>query len=391
MGTLTVTKAKSITKPGLRGDGGTLYLHVTARGSRSWIQRPTIDGRRHDIGLGAFPLISLAEARHRAFENRKLARTGGDPLAAKRRAKTPTFRQAAEQTLEANRPRWRNDKHAANWKQSLERYAFPVIGDAPVNQIRRQDVLRILTPIWTTRSETARKLRQRIRSMLRWAQAHGYVDINVAGEAIDGALPTMPAVKGHLRALPYREVAAALEAVDASAASLAAKLCFRFTVLTAARSGEARAATWEEIDTSAREWRIPGARMKGGIEHRVPLSDAVLATLDRARPLDDASGLIFPSSIRRGQPMSDVTLMKMLRTIGFAERTTVHGFRSSFRDWAAECTNAEHAVMEMSLAHAVGSSVEQPYARSTLIEKRRALMDQWTKFCATSGNANGGS
>ena len=224
MGTLTVTKVKSIAKPGLHGDGGTLYLNVTASGSRSWIQRLTIAGRRHDLGLEAFPLISLAEARHKAFENRKLARTGGDPLAAKRQAKTPTFRQAAEQTLEANRPRWRNDKHAANWKQSLERYAFPVIGDAPVNQIRRQDVLRILTPIWTTRSETARKLRQRIRSTLRWAQAHGYVDINVAGEAIDGALPTMPAVKGHLRSLPYREVAAALEAVDASAASLAAKL-----------------------------------------------------------------------------------------------------------------------------------------------------------------------
>ena len=199
----------------------------------------------------------------------------------------------------------------------------------------------------------------------------------------------MPAVKSHHRALPYQEVAAALEAVDASAASLAAKLCFRFTVLTASRSGEARGARWGEMDTQAREWRVPPGRMKANTEWRVPLSNAALATLHQARMLDDDSGLIFPSPIRPGQPMSDMTLMKVLRATGLAERTTVHGFRSSFRDWASECTDAEYAIMEMSLAHAVGSSVEQAYARSTLLEKRCVLMDRWAAFCIPSRRASG--
>ena len=391
MAKLTVAEVKSIARRGLHGDGGTLYLRVEPSGSRSWIQRLTIHGRRRDIGLGGFPLVSLAEARVKAFENRKLARDGGDPLAARRRANTPTFRQAAQRTLDANRPRWRSAKHAATWIQSLERYAFPTIGDTPVDRIGREDVLRILTPIWATRSETARKLRQRIRATLRWAQAHGYVETNVAGEAIDGALPAMPAVRGHYRALPYREVAAALAAVDASAASLSARLCFRFAVLTAARSGEARGATWDEIDLEGREWRVPAGRMKAQSEWRVPLSDAALATLERARALDDGSGLVFPSPVRRGQPMSNMTPMKVLRATGLAQRTTVHGFRSSFRDWAAECTDAEHAVMEMSLAHAVGSNVEQAYARSTLVEKRRALMERWADYCVPSGRTNSGS
>ena len=255
MGKLTVAKARSLSKPGLHGDGGTLYLAIAPRGSKSWIQRLTINGKRRDIGLGGFPLVSLREAREQAFENRKLVRNGGDPLVAKRRARVPTFREAAQKTFEANRPRWRNAKVEKNWMQQLEKHALPVLGDMGVDRIGREDVLRVLTPIWAAKAETARKLRQRIRAILRWAQAHGYVEHNVAGESVDGALPTMPAVKEHFRALPYREVAAALATVDASKASLAAKLCLTFLILTAARSGEARGATWDEIDVDAREWR----------------------------------------------------------------------------------------------------------------------------------------
>ena len=288
-------------------------------------------------------------------------------------------------TFEANRPRWRNVKHISSWMQMLEKRALPAIGAMRVDHIAREDVLRILTPIWTRHPEVARKTRQRIRAVLAWAQAHGYVEHNAAGEGIDGALPTMPKQKRHYRALPYQEVAGALETIETSRSSLAAKLCLRFAVVTACRSGEARAATWSEIDVEARLWVIPAERMKTSTEHRQPLSDAAMVVLDQARKLDDGSGLIFPSSVRRGRPLSDMTLTKVLRDTGLAERATVHGFRTCFRTWASEKTNADHAVMELSLAHAVGSAVERAYARSYMLAKRRRLMDQWAAFLTGSG------
>ena len=391
MGNLTAAKAKSLSRPGMHGDGEGLYLSVSRSGSRSWVQRISIDGRRRELGLGSFPAIGLAQARGLAAANRTAVAEGRDPLAERREAKLksaiPTFREAAKQTFEANRPRWRNGKHTLSWWQTLERHAFPILGDMPVDHIGREDVLRVLTPIWSVRMETARRVRQRTRTVLRWCMAHGYVEHNAAGEAIDGALPPMPRLRAHLRALPYQEVSAALATVEASRASLASKLCLRFLVLTAARSGEARGATWDEVDEDAGEWRIPGSRMKAGVEHRVPLSDAALELLEQARVLRDGSGLIFPSTVKAGYPMSDMTLTQVLRKTGLAERSTVHGFRSAFRDWAAECTSAPHAVMELSLAHAVGSSVEQAYARSDLIEKRRFLMQAWADFVTGDASA----
>ena len=385
MSKLTVARVRSLSKSGLHGDGGTLYLAVAPGGSKSWIQRLTVDGKRRDIGLGGFPLVSLAEARDKAFENRRLARRGSDPLTDKRKAKVPTFCEAAVLTFEANQARWRHAKTATNWTGSMAKYAYPVFGDRRVDQIGREDVLRVLTPLWTAKPETARKLRQRMRAVLAWAQAHGYVEHNFAGEAINGALPNMPAVKAHFRALPYREVAAAIGIIESSGASAAAKLCFRFVVLTAARSGEARGATWSEIDDDARLWVIPASRMKGHAEHRQPLSDAAMAVLAEARTLRDKSDLIFPSPMRRGRPLSDMSLTKLLRDTGLAERATVHGFRTCFRTWASEKTSADHAVMELSLAHAVGSAVERAYARSDLLAKRRRLMDQWAAFVTGKG------
>ena len=385
MARLSAARVKAIKKPGMHGDGNGLYLRVTGSGSRSWMQRIVIHGRRRDLGLGGYPAIGLAEARARALANKALVTAGRDPLAERHRANVPTFRDAAKKVYDANLPRWRNGKHTVNWWGSLELHAFPVIGDVQVDRIRRSDVLAVLEPIWTVRPETARRVRQRIRTILQWCEAHDYCAGNAAGEALNGALPPMPRLKAHHRALPYHEIAEALEAVDASDSSLAAKLCLRFLVLTAARSGEARGATWDEIDEDAREWRIPAGRMKAGVQHRVPLSDTALAVLEQARPLRDNSGLVFPSPVKPGHPMSDMTLTKVLRTTGLAERATVHGFRSTFRDWASECINAPHAVMELSLAHAVGSSVKQAYARSDLIAKRRALMDQWGSFVAGGG------
>ena len=393
MSKLTVGKIKALAQPGLYNDSPTLYLAVSRTGSKSWIQRVVIDGRRHDIGLGGWPLITLVEAREQANKNRKRIRKGRDPLAEKRkkrkarkakekrkakRASVPTFREAADRMFDAKRPSLRTEKSARLWIATLERYAHPVLGDMPVDKIGREDVLRVLTPIWTSKPPSARKLRQRIKATLAWAQAHGHVEHNIAGEAIDGALPTMPAVKSNLRALPYGEVAAALDSIEASGASLSARLCFRFLVLTASRSGEARGATWAEIDLDARQWRIPGSRMKAGNEHRVPLCDAAIEVLEQAQSLPEGSGLIFPSPTKRAAPLSDMSLTKVLRTTGLAERATVHGFRSSFRDWCAE-TGKPREIAEAALAHTV-KGVEGAYFRSDLFERRRLLMDQWAEF-----------
>ena len=379
MGRLTGAKAKSLSRPGRHGDGDTLYLCVKASGAKSWIQRITIDGRRHDIGLGAFPVVGLAKARERAFANRVAIADGRNPLAEKIKARIPTFREAADKTIEANRPRWRNPKTDQNWTAALERHAFPILGNMRVDRIGREDVLRVLTPLWTSKPEQARKLRRRIRATLAWCQAHGHIEHNIAGEAIDGALPAQPAVKEHLRALPYHDVAEALATVDSSRASSTAKLCLWFTILTAARSGETRGAAWAEIDLEAHEWRIPANRMKSGVEHRVPLSDAAIAVLQRALPLrNNHSDLIFPSPARRGRPLSDMALTKVLRDSGLAERATVHGFRSSFRDWCAE-TGKPRELAEAALAHVV-AGVEGAYFRSDLFERRRRLMADWAHF-----------
>ena len=377
---LSATRVKALKDPGRFSDGGGLHLFISKAGRKSWVQRITIDGHRRDIGLGGFPSVSLAQAREKAADYRAAVAGGRDPLADKRRPAMPSFRDAAHAVHEANRPRWRSGRHSASWMQTLERHAMPALGNIPVDRIDRADVLRVLTPIWTTRPETARRVRQRMRTIFRWAMAHGFMETNPAGEAIDGALPPMPKVKAHLRALPYQEVGEALKTVDASQASIAAKLCFRFLVLTAARSGEARGAVWDEIDIPGQVWRIPPQRMKAGVEHRVPLSGQALVVLGNASALRDESGLVFPSPLRPGSPMSDMTITKVLRSTGLAESATVHGFRSSFKNWTLEQTDTPWAVSESALAHILGNSTEQAYARSDLFERRRSLMQLWADY-----------
>ena len=381
---ITYAKAKSIKKPGMYRAGDTLYLRVGYGKGKSWIQRLTIDGKRHDIGLGSFKLLTLTEARAKAFENQKAARIDGrDPLAEKRRVKLPTFSQASIQTWEALKPRWRDGKHTQRWIRTLEKYAFPAIGDRRINKIDREDVLRILTPLWTKRPEIARRLRMKMKQTFTWAQAHGFVEYNVAGEMIDGALPSMPAVKAHFRALPYQEVSAALDTIEQSRANIVVKLAFQFLVLTAARSGEVRGATWSEVDPEARTWTIKTERMKAGKPHRIPLSDAALVVLEQARILADGSGFVFPSSHRPGQQLSDMTMTKLLRDNGLADRATAHGFRSSFRDWCAD-TGKPREIAEAALAHTV-PGVEGAYFRSDLFQRRRLLMDQWAAYLTGTG------
>ena len=386
MRNITAAEAKSIKKPGMYRAGDTLYLRVGFSGnSKSWVQRLAINGVRRDIGLGSFSLVRLAEAREKAHENRRAARIEKrDIIAEKRRAAAPTFSEAAERFHEANKPRWRAEKHAKNWIQIVSKYALPMIGERRLDSIEREDVLRILTPIWTAKAETAKKLRQNIRAVFSWAQAHGYIEHNPAGEAIDGALPRMPKVKANFRALPYAEITEALETIEASGASMSAKLALRFLILTAARSGEVRGATWGEIDLDARTWTLPAERTKSNREHRQPLSDEAVAVLEQARALSGGEGAVFPSPMKPGNPLSDMTLTKILRDTGLAERAVVHGFRTSFRTWASEETNADHAVMELALSHQVGSEVERAYARSDLFAKRARLMGQWGRFVAGS-------
>jgi integrase len=289
------SKVKTTTKPGRCGDGAGLYLNVAPSGSKSWVQRVVIDGHRRDLGLGGYPAVSLAQARGLAAANRAVIADGRDPVIEKHRSAIPTFKEAARKVHEANLPRWRNKKHAVSWMSTLERHAFFILGNMRVDRVGQADVLKVLTPIWSTHPETARRIRQRIRTVMRWAMAHGFIENNPAGEAIDGALPPTPKLKAHLRALPYQEVGTALETVEASRASPAAKLCLRFAVLTAARSGEARGALWGEIDFEGRLWTIPETRMKGGVEHRVPLADAAMTILAEARTFRDESDLVFPS------------------------------------------------------------------------------------------------
>ena len=377
---LSATRVKNLKEPGRYTDGKGLHLYISKAGRKSWVLRTTYDGRRRDIGLGGFPTVSLALAREKAVDRRVAVAEGRDPLAEKHAPAMPTFREAACAVHEANKPRWRNPRHVKSWMQTLERHAMPVLGNTPLERIDRSDVLKVLTPIWTTRPETARRVRQRMRTVFRWGMAHGFMQTNPAGEAIDGALPAMPKVRAHLRALPYRDVGAALETVAASQASIPGKLCFRYLVLTAARSGEARGATWEEIDLAGQEWRIPSERMKAGMEHRVPLSEQALEVVDEASALRSESSLVFPSPLKPDSPMSDMTLTKILRSTGLAERATVHGFRSSFKNWTMERTDTPWAVSEAALAHTLGNSTEQAYATSDLFERRGALMQQWADY-----------
>ena len=364
--------------PGRHADGNGLYLFVQPTGTRSWVQRLVIRGRRRELGLGAVALVPLAKAREQALANRMLARSGGDPLADKRRVQgVPTFAEAAQRVLEQKRGGWRGRWHAQNWWNSMERYAFPRIGSRPVSEVNTADVLDILTPIWHVKAETARAVRQRIRSVIEWAIALDMRNDNPCDRVLPVLGPQNDIVT-HRLALPHKDVAAAIETVRAGSAQPAVKLAFEFLVLTATRSGEVRGAQWAEIDTTDHVWTLSAQRMKAKREHRVPLCGRALEILDAARALGNGSPHVFP--MRSGRPISASTLLKTLNDLRVA--AVPHGFRSSFRDWAAEETDHPREVIEAALAHVVQNKVEAAYARSDLFERRRRLMDDWSAYLA---------
>jgi len=367
----------TVIKPGKYTDGNGLFLKVEGTGARRWVQRIVVRGKRTEIGLGPTSLVSLAEARETAVQNRKLARQGGDPLKAKREAEAVmTFEEAARAVYEIHRPGWRNVKHAAQFISTLETYTFPRMGSHKITDITTADVLAVLQPIWIAKPETARRVRQRIGTVMKWAVAKGWRQDNPA-EAISQALPKQTEVQQHRKSLPYAEVAGFLETVRASGAGDITKLALELVILTAGRSGEVRLADWSEFDFERGVWTVPATRMKAKREHRVPLSPRAMEILEAAKALGDGTGLAFPGT-KAGKALSDATLSKLTKELGFD--VDVHGFRTSFKMWAQERTNAPREVSEAALAHTVKNKAEAAYARSDLFEKRSKLMQGWAQF-----------
>ncbi len=386
MGKLTALLAKTLSKPGRHGDGDGLYLHVAPSGSRSWVLRIVVSGRRRDLGLGPYPAVSQAQARSIAHDHRSAVAEGRDPVADKREARetarrpapsVPTFAEAAAQVIELRRPTWSNPKHAAQWQATLQTYAFPLIGGKGVDAVTPADALDVLSPIWTAKPETASRVRQRMETIMDWAVTQGYRLDNPAGRSLLKVLPPVKRPKEHRRALPYAQVPGAVRQVRESAAAAPTKLAFEFLVLTASRSGEVRAADWTEVDWEVATWKIPAARMKARRPHRVPLSARAMEILGEARCFGDGQGLVFPAA-RSGKAASEMTFTALLRRLQIP--AVPHGFRSSFRDWVMEQTSTPWAVAEAALAHSVGNSTEAAYMRSDLFDQRRALMSDWADY-----------
>ena len=396
-GRLTALAVSKQRRAGVHPDGGGLYLQVSAGGARSWIYRYTLDGRARWMGLGSLRDVSLSEARELAAACRKRRSEGIDPIEARKTirtvaklesAKAITFAACAEAYVEANRSGWRNEKHAAQWTSTLKTYANPVFGSLPVQSVDTAMVMKVLEPIWTTKTETASRLRGRIECVLDWAKTRehrqGENPARWRGH-IENLLPARSKVRKveHHPALPYAKVKTFVKALRRQEGTAA--LAFEFLILTGGRTSEVVGARWNEIDVKKAVWTIPASRIKAGREHRVPLSARALEILTKMRPTHDDKvedrvvEYVFPGG-KAGRPLSNMALLALLKRMQRSE-ITPHGFRSTFRDWAAEETDYPREVAEMALAHAVGDKVEAAYRRGDLFEKRRALMAEWADYC----------
>ncbi|PYC47775.1 integrase [Litorivita pollutaquae] len=363
---------------GRHGDGRGLFLYVKPTGARSWVLRYQVQGRRHDLGLGAYPDVTLAMARDKATEARRLILAGDDPIAKRRQSQPKTFKDAALELIENKRSGWKNAKHAAQWTSTLEAYVFPSLGTMQVTKIATADVIGALKPIWSQKPETANRVRQRIEAVLDYASALGIREGDNPARwrgHLDNLLPKPTKVRAvkHHPALPHADIADFMNALSSRSGVSARALTF--TILTAARSGETRGMTWAEVDLANGVWTIPAQRMKAAKEHRVPLAPAAIAQLGpRGRDTD----LIFGSETKAGKPISDMSMTALLRRMDYND-ITVHGFRSTFRDWAGETTSFPREVIEAALAHGIKDKAEAAYARSDLFEKRRDLMATWAQ------------
>lgn len=389
-GKLTTLMVRKLTKPGRYGDGGGLWLQVRDGGRRSWLLRYMLDGRARQMGLGAEADVPLAEARDLAREARKLARSGVDPIEQRRERRRAgqgagmTFRDVAQLYIAAHEATWRNDKHRAQWTSTLDTYAHPVLGGLPVQAVDTGAVLRVLEPIWREKPETASRLRGRVESVLDYATARGWREGDNPARwrgHLANLLPSRAKVAAveHHAALPWQEAPAFMARLAGQEGVGARALAF--TILTAARTGEALGATWGELDLDAAAWTVPARRMKAGREHRVPLSAPALAVLRALRPGDARpDAFVFPGA-KEGQPLSNMAMAAVLRRMGRGD-LTVHGFRSTFRDWCAEQTAYPREVAEAALAHTLRDKVEAAYRRGDLFERRARLMAEWAGYLA---------
>lgn len=398
---------RSLKEPGRYGDGLGLWLQVSAIGTKSWVFRYMVDGKARMMGLGRYPDVTLEAARQEAAEQRKLKQSGKDPIierdtnrAALRvaeqlaRQKTMTFDECAKGYIEANRAGWKNYKHSTQWENTIETYASPIIGSLPVASIDTGLVLKVLEKIWTSKPETASRLRGRIEAVLGWATVRGYRSgDNPAAwrNHLDKVLPARSVVAKvvHHPALPYRELGAFIK--DLRAQVGIASVALEFAILTASRSNEVIGATWGEFDLQEKVWIIPDERMKAKKEHWVPLSKRALAILESVQALrenpEDLTAPVFVSP--RGGALSNMAMLAVLKRMGRNDLTT-HGFRSTFRDWAGETTAYPREVIEHALAHQLKDKAEASYARGTLLDKRRRLMADWQTFCDTVPSEQGG-
>ena len=349
-------------------------MRVMPSGSRQWVVRIAVRGRRCDYGVGGYPLVTLKDARDMAFAYRKLARAGGDPAALRAERAVPTFREMAEAVIKTQRMSWRDDRTEKLWRSRLTTYAMPRLGRMTVNAITAADVVSVLLSVWVDKPETGKRLRRIISAIMQAAVVAGHRLDDPAGPALTAALPK-PGRKPakHYTALPHGQLGEALAKVRAvEDVWIGARLCFEFCALLACRSGEARAATWSEFDLEARVWAVPATRTKMAKELRVPLSDGVMRVLSEARALGD--DLLFPA--RRGGALRDSTLAKLPRELGIG---TTHGLRSSFRSWCSD-EGIDHAAAELALGHAIGNATVAAYARSDMLEARRPIMQKWCDY-----------
>ena len=380
MGKLTATSVKAARNPGRYGDGDGLFLFVGRGGAKSWIVRVQKDGRRRDIGLGSASKVGLALARERAALVRSQVEVGLDPVMERRRAAgVPTFQESAEAVHLEHKGSWKNAKHQEQWLASLKAYAFPSIGEIPVSAVDGPAIRDLLASIWLSKPETARRVRQRILTVLDWAIAKGFRDRPLALAVIDKALPKQRAKTKHHSALPYTQIPEFMSKLRKRESM--GRLALEAVVLTAARSGEVRLAEWSELNFDEGTWTIPAQRMKAGREHVVPLSKEAAALFERMKEFRRGdSDLVFPGAAK-GRPLSDMTLTKVLRDLKVV--AVPHGFRSSFRDWVAETTDFPPELAEAALAHVIADKTVAAYQRGTMLEKRRALMDEWGQYCAS--------
>lgn len=386
MGQLTATEVKALTKPGRYSDGEGLILNIASGGSKSWILRVQTDGKRRDIGLGSTKVLTLSEARTKAREYRRQIAQGIDPVAERKKEKMviPTFREAAKQVHKEHKASWKNGKHQSQWITTLETYAYPFIGDCRVNEIEGPQIRKALLPIWLSKPETARRVRQRIGAVLDWAYVNGFRESEAPLRSLSKGLPRQPKDDGHFAAMSYTDIPAFITKLRER--SSVGRLAMEVLILTAVRSGEIRGATWGEIDLDKAIWTIPASRMKMGRPHSVPLAAQVIEALERAKAFSaPCTDLVFPG-MKLKKPMSDMTLLKILRDMDTG--VTVHGFRSAFRDWVADKTNYPGEVAEAALAHVNSNKVEAAYRRTDFLEKRKALMADWAAYCTGTASSD---